>query len=480
MDAFGCSFIAHTLIKSPVPQQRKPSAQFELPARRAAVMTRPTEDWYRALLARWVLDNPPARGAESEPYPTSLRVVNWIKWALGGHALDAERVSRLAEQARGLAAPSEWDLRGHHLFARAKALVFAGVFFEGEEAQTWLEQGLAILRKELAEQVLADGGHFELSPMYHSIVLEDVLDLLNLCVAYPGVVPATDEQRWRNAAQQMRRWLASMCHPDGAIAFFNEAALGTAAHPNEIDTYAGRCGLAPVIAPSEPVHHNVDSGYIRITQDDCVLLLDVAALGSCDLAGHAHPDTLSFEMSIGRKRLVVNGGIAQQGMRTPKQAQASTAAHSTVEVDGENSSEIGDGSRGRRRANVFDLQVDRRPDEVVIACSHDGYRFLPGRPVHRRKWILGTASLRIIDTIKGGEHQAIVRFHLGPGVSPRVEELARAGTLAIADERTITWRCSLPMRLEPSAWHPEFGLKILTTTLVAQTNDGSIETEFSW
>jgi hypothetical protein len=43
-----------------------------------------------------------------------------------------------------------------------------------------------------------------------------------------------------------------MCHPDGAIAFFNEAALGTAAHPNEIDNYAGRCGLAPAPAPAEP------------------------------------------------------------------------------------------------------------------------------------------------------------------------------------------------------------------------------------
>jgi uncharacterized heparinase superfamily protein len=316
--------------------------------------------------------------------------------------------------------------------------------------------------------------------MYHSIVLEDVLDLLNLCGAYAGVVPALDEQGWRNTAQQMRRWLASMCHPDGAIAFFNEAALGTAAHPNEIDTYAGRCGLAPVTAPEEPVHHNIDSGYIRLTQGDCVVLLDVAALGPSDLTRHAHPDTLSFEMSIGRRRLVVNGGIAQRGTRTPRQAQASTAAHNTVEVDGENSSEIEDGSRVQRRANVFDLQIDSCPDEIVIACSHDGYCPLPGRPVHRRKWVLGNRSLCIIDTISGGKHQAIARFHLAPGVSPHVDEPPKSGTLTIADERAITWRCRVPMRVEPSAWHPEFGIKILTTALVAETYDGSIETEFSW
>jgi len=63
---------------------------------------------------------------------------------------------------------------------------------------------------------------------------------------------------------------------------------------------------------------------------------------------------------------------------------------------------------------------------------------------------------------------------------PHVNEAARSGTLIIAAKRAITWRCCLPMRVEPSAWHPEFGIKILTTALVAETNDGSIETDFSW
>jgi uncharacterized heparinase superfamily protein len=162
------------------------------------------------------------------------------------------------------------------------------------------------------------------------------------------------------------------------------------------------------------------------------------------------------------------------------QVQASTAAQSTVEVDDENSSEVEDGSRVQRRANVFDLQIDSRPDEIVIACSHDGYCRLPGRPVHRRKWVLGNRSLRIIDAISGGKHQAIARFHLAPGVLPHVDEPPKSGTLTIADGRAITWRCRVPMRVEPSAWHPEFGIKILTTALVAETNDGSIETEFSW
>jgi uncharacterized heparinase superfamily protein len=436
-------------------------------------------DWHRALLARWIADNPPARGVGWEPYATSLRLVNWIKWALGGNALEPEWVASLAVQTRWLGTRIEGDQLSTYFFANAKALVFAGVFFEGDEPQTWLEQGLAILRHELAEQVLADGGHFELSPMYHSIVLEDVLDLLNLCTAYPGIVPVFVEHGWRDTAQQMRRWLASMCHPDGQIAFFNDAALGIAAHPNEIEAYAGRCGSAPVPVPIEPVHHNVDSGYVRLTQGNCVVLIDVAAVGPAHLPGHAHADTLSFEMSIERTRVVVNSGTSQY-TGTARQAERSTAAHSTVEVDGENSSEVWGDFRVGRCARVFDLQIESRPDKILIACSHDGYCRLPGRPVHRRTWILGNKSLRIIDTVAGGKHQAIARFHLAPGVLPHLDGSARSGTITLTSGRALTWRCGLPMRVDTSAWHPEFGIKILTTALVAETNDGSIETEFSW
>ena len=70
---------------------------------------------------------------------------------------------------------------GNHVFANAKALVYAGLFFDGIEANDWLAKGMKILVKECNEQILPDGGHFELSPMYHAIVLEDILDLINIC-----------------------------------------------------------------------------------------------------------------------------------------------------------------------------------------------------------------------------------------------------------------------------------------------------------
>ncbi len=70
------------------------------------------------------------------------------------------------------------------MLANAKALVFAGLWFEGPEADRWLETGLSIYARELPEQILDDGAHFELSPMYHAIILEDLLDLINVGRTY--------------------------------------------------------------------------------------------------------------------------------------------------------------------------------------------------------------------------------------------------------------------------------------------------------
>ena len=118
-------------------------------------------DWHAQLILDWIGENPPRQGNGWEPYPTSLRIVNWIKhaWSAGGLPVGAER--SLALQARWLSRTLEFHLLGDHLWANAKALVFAGTYFDGREAEGWLQTGCRILARELPEQVPPDGGHFE-------------------------------------------------------------------------------------------------------------------------------------------------------------------------------------------------------------------------------------------------------------------------------------------------------------------------------
>ena len=199
-------------------------------------------------VAWWMEENPPGRGIGWEPYPLSRRISNWVAWLLED-SLEPEfrrRVeTNLAMQAQWLSQSLEWRLLGNHLLINAKALVMAGAYFEGPAADSWLRRGLFVLRRELAEQVLDDGGHFELSPMYHSLVLEDLLDLVNLSRVYPGRLGAEDAD-WRHLAGKMLGWLEQLTHPDGQIAYFNDSVQGLAAAPCALYAYATRLGLRQV------------------------------------------------------------------------------------------------------------------------------------------------------------------------------------------------------------------------------------------
>lgn len=121
--------------------------------------------WHRPLIARWIAENAPAARPGWDAYPTSLRLVNWGKWLLSGaEPVDGMALS-MAVQARFLAANLEYHVLGNHLLGNAKALIFAGALFTGREAEGWLQLGQRIWARELREQVLADGGNYERSPM---------------------------------------------------------------------------------------------------------------------------------------------------------------------------------------------------------------------------------------------------------------------------------------------------------------------------
>jgi len=244
--------------------------------------------WHRALVARWVVENPPGRGIGWEPYPTSLRIVNWVKWALTGNALDDVARQSLAVQTRFLRERLEIHLLGNHLWANAKALVFAGTFFDGAEAEAWRVKGLALLRRELEEQILPDGGHFERSPMYHAIVLENLLDLLQLLRVYPGLFTDEDVAAWREIVLRMHRWLRVMTHPDGGISFFNDAAFDIAPALAAITEYAAALGVACDLAPLADLEALADSGYVRLQIGPAVMIADVGEIGPDHLPGHAH------------------------------------------------------------------------------------------------------------------------------------------------------------------------------------------------
>lgn len=444
-------------------------------------------EWHRALMSRWVRENPPARGTAWEPYPTSLRIVNWIKWALAGNPLSPEGAKSVAVQARWLSKRLEIHLLGNHLFANAKALIFAGLFFEGSDAEGWLDTGMRILEREVPEQILPDGGQFERSTMYHALALEDMLDLCNVTAAFADVIPRRWQPTiddWRARIGPMRHWLAAMCHPDGEIGYFNDASIGIAPSPGELDRYAWRLGCSNRLDSRESVTWLRESGYVRIEQDDAVAILDVAPIGPDYLPGHAHADTLSFELSLFGQRVLVNSGTSCYGSSAERLRQRGTAAHNTVVVDGQNSSEVWAGFRVARRARPVGLEV-KCDAGVEVRCAHDGFRRLPGNPEHARQWMIFANTLVVEDQVSGTFGRAEARFHLHPSIrlDDAVGESSQGATVVLRlpqGQRALFSVEGGVLRVENSVWSPGFGRTEATLCLVAELEESVLSTCIQW
>lgn len=439
---------------------------------------------HRELLHRWVRENPPAGGTAWEPYPTSLRIVNWIKWALAGNALSPECLHSLAVQVRWLTGRMEIHLLGNHLFANAKALVFAGLHFSGHEAESWLHNGLKILEREIPEQIVSDGGQFERSTMYHALALEDMLDLYNVTRVFQEALTTRQAEQsgtWLECIDRMRHWLTAMCHPDGEISFFNDAAIGIAPAPAELEMCARRLALSPLSAIPDGVTHLAGSGYVRVQWKNSVTLIDVAPVGPDYLPGHAHADTLSFELSLFGQRIMVNSGTSCYGYSAERLRQRGTAAHNTVIVNGENSSETWGGFRVARRARPADLEVTERNGTVTINCSHDGYQRLQGKPTHVRSWHLNPKELIIEDRIEGEFQTAEARFHFHPDVTVNVDTPGKTGYCTFGSGHHLYWTIEAGAGcFEESTYHPRFGERLASRCLAVRFKKNLSRIHFYW
>jgi len=433
-------------------------------------------DWHRELVERWPRENPPFVGRGWDPYPLSLRIANWIKWALAGETLSPAVLDNLALATRHLAQRIEYHLLGNHLLANAKALVFAGQFFDGPEAAAWLRTGLNLFEREFEEQILADGGHFELSPMYHSLILEDVLDLHNLSQVYQSA----GNERWSQLAGRMREWLAAMSFGDGRISLFNDAAFGIAPELAELDAYAERLGLAAAAEPREGITHLAASGYVRLQRGEALAIVDVGEIGPAYIPGHGHADVLGCEFALGSQRIIVNSGTSvYYGNDRQRELERSTAAHNTVEVDGRSSSELWGNFRVARRAHPHNLQVGDESGQLVVDCSHDGYRRLPGNVIHRRRWAMKDTSLTIEDQLEGTNQTAVARFHLHPDV--RVTLRSAAEFELRVGQRSLIFSTDAPeCRVERTHFHPEFGKSMENRCLVVPVEHGRATHTLRW
>ncbi|WP_037072346.1 heparinase II/III family protein [Psychromonas arctica] len=421
------------------------------------------------LISRWISENPPIKGNGWEPYPQSLRIVNWIQWFLSGNQSELIWQESLWQQTAVLEQDLEYHLLGNHLFANAKALIFSGCYFEGGAAERWLDTGLSIIDKELKEQILSDGGNFEGSPMYHNTILADMLSLINLSGASQHPKLQSRVSTWKELVINMLNWMSTMTHPNGNVAFFNDSAIGIAPTAEKLNDYALKLGLINENNNAQTMTHLKDSGYIRLSIHNQTALLDVAKVGPDYIPGHAHADTLSFEWNYGQQRVFVNSGTSVYGLGDERLRQRKTEAHNTVVVDEQDSSEVWSGFRVARRAYPSTPIFNLTNHSAIVECSHNGYLRLSGKVTHSRKWEMNENSFLITDKLSGNYSTASAHYHLHPDI--KVNNINNQFTLTLPCGQLLELTVSnADVNIVDTTWHPEFGSSIPNKKLVLSFN----------
>ncbi|WP_374244444.1 heparinase II/III family protein [Zoogloea sp.] len=430
------------------------------------------------MVQRWIAENPVMVGNGWEPYPLSLRIVNWLKWFVGRREPSREWLENLARQVNALYFQREYHILANHLFVNGKALVFAAALLDSPESKRWMGAGLAILDHEVAEQFLDDGGHFELSPMYHASLLWDLCDLLYLAKVTTNEALLSRWSVWSEVLARGVAWLESMTHPDGLVSFFNDSAYGIAPTLCDIQSYLELLGIGALDPGStSSVRALTDSGYIVVPIDQGgKAILDVGEIGPSYQPGHGHADVLSFELSLFGSRLLVNSGTSVYGESVERVRQRGSAAHNTVVINGRNSSEVWGGFRVGRRAHPIDVRMSVDFDDVVVTAGHDGYRRLRGRPNHTRTFKFSRGHLLIRDELRGEPETAVAYFHLHPDV-----RIAECGMLVTAGGDSIGYKVNGgDVQVISSTWHPRFGEVQVSQCLEVTFSGKLLEVEFVW
>ena len=333
-----------------------------------------------------------------EPYPISLRGVNWVKFLSENATKDAEIDKTLYHHYRTLLRNLEYHLLGNHLLENAFSLLFGAYYFQDEK---FYNKSQKLLISELDEQILKDGAHFELSPMYHQIILSRLLDCIQL-IKLNSEWKKDDLLFFFEAkASLMISWLQNITYKNGNIPMVNDATFNIAPNSKKLFSYAKHLGIN-----SQNILLS-DSGYRKINFNNYELFIDIGNVGPPYQPGHAHSDTFNFELIKEDNPIIVDTGVSTYEKNTIRQSERATHSHNTVKIGFKEQTQVWGGFRVAKRAKI--IHLTEKPN--FIEASHDGY--LSDGYKHTRSFLWGEKHLILSDEInRSTNNKAKAYFHL--------------------------------------------------------------------
>ena len=343
------------------------------------------------------------------PHAVSLRVLHLARfcaWVRDDTAVEALAARLVYRNAAFLENHVEHDVGGNHLIENGAALVMAGALFDGE-GEGWLRHGVDVL-VEASEQFLDDGGHFERSPMYHSIALVRYLTAVDLLRREGESIPS----ELREVAVKATEFLQRLRPPDDRIPLLNDSVFGEAPPLPAVLRYADAVGVDATATPGASLSA---SGYYWLGDGDDRLLVDGGQPGPAHLPGHTHNDGLSVLFWADGRRLLTDTGTPAYAPTNQRGHARGVAAHNTVQYGDAEPMPVG-GS----------YLLGRRVEPSATVRERDGVDLFDGRYsrdatpryTHRRRIYHDDDWWLVWDTVDADEAATVTsRLHVAPEVT---------------------------------------------------------------
>nr|WP_102225976.1 heparinase II/III family protein [Acidimangrovimonas sediminis] len=427
----------------------------------------------------WILRYGRGSGPGWTPDLTGRRLIRWINHALFLLSAQQKPVTdtyyrSLAQQTNFLARRWKATRPGLPRFEALTGLIYAGLSLTGMEAH--VEPATAALARECSARIDAEGG----LPTRNPEELLEVFTLLTwaaLALSEAGRMPPQPQLA---AIERIAPTLRALRHADGGLARFHGGGRGA---EGRLDTALANSGVKPG-APG-----GLAMGFARLSAGRTSVIVDAATPPTGPDSLNAHASTLAFEMTSGRRPVIVNCGSGAPFGPEWRRAGRATASHSTLAIEGYSSSRLGKPVRGRRGelldvAEVVHARLESGgvTDEwgAGLLAGHTGYarthglthmRGLSLSPDGRR--LMGEDTLgalteverrRFEEVMTLGREQGVpfaLHFHLHPDVDAAIDLGGAAVSLALKSGEIWVFRHDghAEMRIEPSVYLEKGRLK---------------------
>lgn len=433
-------------------------------------------------LEGWMEQNPPGMGINwFSSLEIAFRAISWI-WAFhffkdSPHftpELFYKALKFLFRHARHIEKYlSTYYSPNTHLTGEALGLYYLGTQFPFfARAEHWRKLGEEILFGELERQILADGVYFEQTTWYQRYTADfytHFLILKTLCGEENSV--SSKGERLETKLQSLLDFLMYATRPDGTTPIIGDDDGGRMLPlaNSKSDDFRGTLALGATLfergdykyvagglreeivwllgvegvqsfetlrahIPNKNSIRFEDGGYFIMRDGwaatDNYLMLDCGEIGAMS-GGHGHADTLSIELAIRGKTLLVDSGTyTYHESKELRDYFRSTTAHNTLTIDEKSSSEPADKFSWQKRANAHVHSWISEDRFDFFEGSQDGYQSLTNAPAAHQRSVLFLKNDYIImrDYVEtAGEHDYALNFHFDKGTNPAIEGTESGG-----------------------------------------------------